>query len=277
MSPRHHRAILIAATTTAVAALTAGTALSRRRTLSRGPHDHGQPVRHPRRRRGQHDLAADRRRQARQERLSHGRHPRRPRRTPRRGRGLPADHEPRAAQQEQGTVRGHGQQGAFDSSWTIDRRTLAVKSGEDLIKPGVTYWNYPAAQRAPRRPPEARTRASPVTCSRSRTTVSRASARARSARRGSSTTGARAATTARSTSQTRRTATRSGLRRHDRRRRAAAPASRPVLVGEHDRRHANRSDTRSSPARRTPPTGQLWVYVGTKHEHGQRFQARRAH
>jgi hypothetical protein len=49
----------------------------------------------------------------------------------------------------QGTVRRHGQQGAFDSSWTIDRRTLAVKSGEDLINPGVTYWNYPAATKSP--------------------------------------------------------------------------------------------------------------------------------
>jgi hypothetical protein len=41
-----------------------------------------------------------------------------------------------------GIVRRHGQQGAFDSFETIDRDTLRVKSGSDLIDPGVSYWNY---------------------------------------------------------------------------------------------------------------------------------------
>jgi hypothetical protein len=42
-------------------------------------------------------------------------------------------------------TRRHGQTGAFVSEWEIDRRTLEVERGQDLIDPGVTYWNYPAA------------------------------------------------------------------------------------------------------------------------------------
>jgi hypothetical protein len=44
--------------------------------------------------------------------------------------------------QTQGIVRAHGQLGAFVSRWEIDRRTLEVKEGSDLIRPGVQYWNY---------------------------------------------------------------------------------------------------------------------------------------
>jgi Bacterial protein of unknown function (DUF839) len=49
-----------------------------------------------------------------------------------------------------GVTRGHGEIGAYVSDWTIDRATLAVRSGEDLIRPktaelattGVQYWDY---------------------------------------------------------------------------------------------------------------------------------------
>jgi len=37
-----------------------------------------------------------------------------------------------------GIVRAHGARGAFVSKWTIDKRTLAVRSGEDLIKRAYT-------------------------------------------------------------------------------------------------------------------------------------------
>jgi hypothetical protein len=55
--------------------------------------------------------------------------------------GLVMNHELRDTQ---GVVRAHGQKGAFVSKWTIDRRTQEVTSGQDLIKPGVKYWDYTA-------------------------------------------------------------------------------------------------------------------------------------
>ena len=50
------------------------------------------------------------------------------------------NHELRDAQ---GIVRRHGATGAFVSRWVIDRKTLEVKAGSDLIDPGVRYWDYP--------------------------------------------------------------------------------------------------------------------------------------
>lgn len=45
----------------------------------------------------------------------------------------------------QGIVRAHGQTGAFVSNYTIDKTTLAVDTGQDLLGPGdVSFWNYPA-------------------------------------------------------------------------------------------------------------------------------------
>src|SRR5215211_7903115 len=44
---------------------------------------------------------------------------------------LLADHELRRTQ---GVARAHGAPGAFVSKWTIDKETLAVQSGEDLIQ-----------------------------------------------------------------------------------------------------------------------------------------------
>lgn len=43
----------------------------------------------------------------------------------------------------QGIVRRHGATGAFVSRWVIDRKTLEVKAGSDLIDPGVRFWDYP--------------------------------------------------------------------------------------------------------------------------------------
>jgi len=42
-----------------------------------------------------------------------------------------------------GIERRHGQKGAFVSNMTIDRRTLEVKTGRDLINPGTKFWDYP--------------------------------------------------------------------------------------------------------------------------------------
>ena len=42
-----------------------------------------------------------------------------------------------------GIVRRHGVTGSFISRWVIDRKTLEVKAGADLIDPGVRYWDYP--------------------------------------------------------------------------------------------------------------------------------------
>ena len=54
------------------------------------------------------------------------------------------NHELRdALGQVQGIVRRHGQPGAFVSRLVIDPKTLKVKSGSDLIDPGVRYWDYP--------------------------------------------------------------------------------------------------------------------------------------
>ena len=41
-----------------------------------------------------------------------------------------------------GTTRRHGQKGAYVSKFGIDRRSLEVETGEDLINPGVQYWDY---------------------------------------------------------------------------------------------------------------------------------------
>jgi hypothetical protein len=41
-----------------------------------------------------------------------------------------------------GVARRHGVNGAFVSEWQIDPDTLEVEEGQDLIDPGVRYWNY---------------------------------------------------------------------------------------------------------------------------------------
>jgi len=41
-----------------------------------------------------------------------------------------------------GITRRHGQKGAFVSRLVLDRKTGQVKSGSDLINPGVKYWDY---------------------------------------------------------------------------------------------------------------------------------------
>lgn len=48
----------------------------------------------------------------------------------------------------QGVVRAHGQKGSFVSRWSIDRRTLEVDSGADLIDT-VAYWDYPSGTFGP--------------------------------------------------------------------------------------------------------------------------------
>jgi hypothetical protein len=45
-----------------------------------------------------------------------------------------------------GTVRRHGQKGAFVSTFTIDRRDFEVVDGKDTIDPGVRFWNYATRQ-----------------------------------------------------------------------------------------------------------------------------------
>jgi len=45
-----------------------------------------------------------------------------------------------------GIVRRHGQIGAFVSRITIDPHTKRVVAGEDLINPGVQFWNYATGQ-----------------------------------------------------------------------------------------------------------------------------------
>ena len=50
------------------------------------------------------------------------------------------NHELRDAQ---GIVRRHGQIGSFASRLEIDRRTLAVTAGSDLVDPGVRFYDYP--------------------------------------------------------------------------------------------------------------------------------------
>ena len=49
------------------------------------------------------------------------------------------NHELRSTQ---GVNRRHGVNGAFDSIWTIDSKTLEVKEGSDLIDPGIRYYDY---------------------------------------------------------------------------------------------------------------------------------------
>jgi hypothetical protein len=46
-----------------------------------------------------------------------------------------------------GVVRAHGQKGAFVSNYRIDKASLAVETGKDLIDSpsDISYWNYPAA------------------------------------------------------------------------------------------------------------------------------------
>ena len=42
----------------------------------------------------------------------------------------------------QGVNRRHGVNGAFDSIWTIDSKTLEVEEGSDLLDPGIRYYDY---------------------------------------------------------------------------------------------------------------------------------------
>jgi Bacterial protein of unknown function (DUF839) len=44
--------------------------------------------------------------------------------------------------QTQGTVRRHGQAGAFVTRLVINSNNLRVKQGRDFINPGVKYWDY---------------------------------------------------------------------------------------------------------------------------------------
>ena len=53
--------------------------------------------------------------------------------------GLIMNHELRGTQ---GVARRHGVNGAFDSIWRIDSKTLEVEEGADLIDPTVRYWDY---------------------------------------------------------------------------------------------------------------------------------------
>jgi len=49
-----------------------------------------------------------------------------------------------------GVVRAHGQNGAFVSKYSIDKATLAIDSGADLVGHGdLSYWNYPAGTFSP--------------------------------------------------------------------------------------------------------------------------------
>jgi hypothetical protein len=55
------------------------------------------------------------------------------------------NHEINPTGNNPGINRAHGQKGAFVSHWIVDKETLAVDSGADLVGPGeISYWNYPA-------------------------------------------------------------------------------------------------------------------------------------
>ena len=58
---------------------------------------------------------------------------------------------------DQGVVRAHGQKGAFVSNYKIDKTTLAVDSGKDLVDSpsDVTYFNYPSGTFGPSPSPAA--------------------------------------------------------------------------------------------------------------------------
>lgn len=45
-----------------------------------------------------------------------------------------------------GVPRRHGVNGAFVSQWRIDSHSLEMEEGQDLIDPGVRYWNYATHQ-----------------------------------------------------------------------------------------------------------------------------------
>jgi hypothetical protein len=55
--------------------------------------------------------------------------------------GLVMNHELRTTQ---GVNRRHGVNGAFDSIWRIDSKTLEVEEGADLIDPTIRYYDYTA-------------------------------------------------------------------------------------------------------------------------------------
>jgi len=140
MSPRHPRAILIAATATTIAALAAGPALATPGT-SRGPRTTVNPYVVP---------VADG--VSTRSLLTVGD---KPAANGYRMAGIPdglgavrnsggtfdlfMNHELRPTQ---GITRRHGQIGAFVSKLRVDRGSLDVRSGSDLIDPGVDYWDY---------------------------------------------------------------------------------------------------------------------------------------
>jgi hypothetical protein len=45
-----------------------------------------------------------------------------------------------------GVPRRHGETGAFVSELEVDSRTLEVEAGQDLVDPGVRYWDYATRQ-----------------------------------------------------------------------------------------------------------------------------------
>ena len=53
----------------------------------------------------------------------------------------------------QGVSRRHGQIGAFASEWRMDPNTLKVEEGQDLVDPGVRFWNYETHQYGPTQSP----------------------------------------------------------------------------------------------------------------------------
>ncbi len=240
-----------------------------------GPQHHEEPVRAPRRQRRLHQVPPHHRRSAGRQRLQ----------------DTSASPTASAPQRDgddiivynnhelgntAGAVRRHGQKGAFVSQLRIDRRTLKVEpdatSSTRVSSTGTTSARAGAASR---RPPAARTRATPLDTSRRRSPPFDrfCSSSLTEAGPALQPPHAAAATPARSTSPTRRAATRPALRRDRGRRRQAAAAPGPVLLGEHARRrHPQRPDARPRPGGRAGEREPGLGYLGKKTKSGDAFK-----
>ena len=47
-----------------------------------------------------------------------------------------------------GVIRAHGSKGAFVSKWTIDKKTLRVMHGEDLLPSAAKLWQWNVATKS---------------------------------------------------------------------------------------------------------------------------------
>ena len=162
------------------------------------------------------------------------------------------NHELRSRRQGRARCAGTVQNGAFASESSIDSRRSRSRRAQDLVDPGVRYWNYATHQYGPTPSPGPARASSPA--------AARASSALPAALQPEDRPRLRRPDLLRQRGERRRGPC---LRRHDRRAGAAAAAARAVLVGE-PLVGLNEGDVTYTQGQEDTPSGQLYVYIGRK-------------